>query len=152
MPYKDKLKRREHDRATGYAALRKYRQSPKGRATVLRCQANYNASPQGKASNAARTLRYRKSPKGKLALRKQHLARYGITPDEWDALFFQQGNLCAACGASSSGSKFGWQTDHNHRTGCIRGILCHACNVTAGLAKDNPEVLRALAAYLEGHL
>ena len=41
------------------------------------------------------------------------------------------------------------RVDHCHATGQIRGILCNNCNRAAGLACDNPKILRALARYLE---
>lgn len=40
--------------------------------------------------------------------------------------------------------------DHDHTTGMFRGWLCGPCNTILGLAKDDPEVLRGLADYLEG--
>ncbi len=39
--------------------------------------------------------------------------------------------------------------DHDHKTGEIRGVLCGGCNVALGSARDDPELLRNLAAYLE---
>jgi hypothetical protein len=39
--------------------------------------------------------------------------------------------------------------DHCHRTNMFRGWLCDRCNLVLGLAKDNPELLRTLAAHLE---
>lgn len=39
--------------------------------------------------------------------------------------------------------------DHCHNNGNFRGWLCHGCNIALGSVKDNPEVLRALADYLE---
>jgi len=39
--------------------------------------------------------------------------------------------------------------DHCHTTGRIRGILCKACNTALGFAKESPDRLRSLAAYIE---
>lgn len=39
--------------------------------------------------------------------------------------------------------------DHCHVTGEFRGWLCNGCNTALGQAKDNPDTLRKLAAYLE---
>ena len=41
--------------------------------------------------------------------------------------------------------------DHDHETGKVRGLLCNGCNIAIGYAKDSPETLRRMAAYIEGH-
>jgi hypothetical protein len=40
--------------------------------------------------------------------------------------------------------------DHDHDSGEARGWLCGSCNRGLGLFKDNPELLRAAALYVEG--
>lgn len=39
--------------------------------------------------------------------------------------------------------------DHCHKTGQTRGWICMSCNLALGHAKDSPEILRAMAVYLE---
>lgn len=39
--------------------------------------------------------------------------------------------------------------DHNHATGTFRGWLCHTCNIALGHLRDNPDIARAAARYLE---
>lgn len=76
---------------------------------------------------------------------------YGITLDEWRALFITQGSCCAICGTTTLPENTSWSTDHCHRTGKVRGILCGHCNRLLGFARDNIETLRAAIAYLERH-
>ena len=104
--------------------------------------------------------RYRATEKGKAAAARKHADparyrgyirkhKYGITQTEWDALFTSQGNCCAICRATTSGSKYDWHTDHCHNTGKVRGILCHQCNNGLRMFKDDAEALRAAVRYLE---
>ena len=78
------------------------------------------------------------------------LARYGLTPAMYDALFAAQGNRCAICAADKSAGK-GWSVDHNHATGKVRAILCSACNTGIGLLRDDPGLLETAATYLRKH-
>lgn len=39
--------------------------------------------------------------------------------------------------------------DHDHKTGIIRGILCHSCNTALGLFKDSVILLMKACEYLE---
>ena len=51
---------------------------------------------------------------------------------------------CEICG--SVGRIF---FDHNHKTGKFRGWICVRCNTAIGMAKDNSELLMAMADYLK---
>jgi hypothetical protein len=41
--------------------------------------------------------------------------------------------------------------DHCHETGKRRGLLCSGCNTAIGKLKDDPEVLRRAADYIESY-
>ena len=41
--------------------------------------------------------------------------------------------------------------DHNHNTGVVRGILCHQCNVTLGLLKEDSDRITKLLEYNRKH-
>lgn len=64
--------------------------------------------------------------------------RYGISLAERNQILLAQGNCCAICRASSPGIR-DWATDHDHKTGKIRGILCFRCNVVLGRLGDTIE-------------
>jgi hypothetical protein len=72
-------------------------------------------------------------------------SQYGLTPEQWDAMFAAQGGVCAACGSVPARPV----VDHCHSTGKVRGIVCDPCNLILGHADDDPNHLRQVAAYLE---
>lgn len=39
--------------------------------------------------------------------------------------------------------------DHDHKTGIVRGFICHSCNTAIGYCRDSPKRLRKCARYLE---
>lgn len=51
--------------------------------------------------------------------------RYGITVEQRDAMVASQGGTCAICRGAMARAV----VDHDHATGKVRGVLCHACNV-----------------------
>lgn len=76
---------------------------------------------------------------------------YGISLEDYDSLLQQQAGLCAICLEPQSWNRREGDVlvvDHDHHTGRVRGLLCHACNQTLGLMRDNPELLMAAAKYL----
>lgn len=77
--------------------------------------------------------------------------KYGVTQEQFDALFLAQGKRCAICRSDDPNRKTHWLLDHDHATKKIRGVLCHNCNVMLGFAKDDPKMLRTAANYLEHH-
>jgi hypothetical protein len=54
---------------------------------------------------------------------------------------------CIICG-ETQGQQLA--IDHDHRTGGVRGALCNRCNLGLGHFRDDPELLRLAALYLEG--
>lgn len=54
---------------------------------------------------------------------------------------------CETCGKEKQ-----IRFDHCHTTGSFRGWICDNCNLALGLVKDDPAVLRNLAAYIERHI
>jgi len=58
-----------------------------------------------------------------------------------------QEGTCAICGGGTS-KKF-LATDHDHKTGEVRGLLCANCNKTLGRFRDDPQRFRNAADYLD---
>lgn len=84
-------------------------------------------------------------------LQKYHRKyKYGLTDTEWQALFTAQGNRCAICGETDPPTKNKWHTDHCHKTGRVRGILCHYCNAIVH-KHATAAVLRRAAEYVESN-
>jgi hypothetical protein len=80
--------------------------------------------------------------------------RYGITQDEYDSLFEQQGGLCAVCRSRPevrNGIERRLAVDHSHKSGRNRALLCSRCNLVLGHCQDQPELLRRLMDYLLAH-
>jgi len=77
---------------------------------------------------------------------------YGVTPDEYEAMMLSQDGRCAICRSDAWPGKHNRpHVDHDHVTGKVRGLLCGKCNVGLGNLGDDPERLRAAAAYIETH-
>lgn len=115
----------------------------RGRADYARnTEARKAAAKRWKDANRDRVLAYQ---------RIANLRKYDLTPEQKAAMLLAQGNSCAVCKSPNPGTTRGWQVDHCHATGNTRAILCLPCNVALGKAKDSPEILRALADYVEKH-
>ena len=86
------------------------------------------------------------------AKRKERLKRvFGITPEDYDSMLLKQKNVCAICKLPNHWNrrdKSRLAIDHDHKTGLVRGLLCHPCNQSLGLMQDDPSRLIAAAAYL----
>ncbi len=76
---------------------------------------------------------------------------YGITEFDYDKMLTNQNGKCAICGSIKIGrgktNKF--CIDHNHKTGNVRGLLCHNCNVLLGKLSDNIELCQNIIKYLK---
>lgn len=101
----------------------------------------YRKNP-GKWKEYARASR-RRHPE---AWKSYHFkSKYGLTLEERDAMFKAQDGKCSICQEHMDDPHI----DHVETPFRVRALLCHNCNVSLGLMKENPERLRAAAAYLE---
>jgi len=81
---------------------------------------------------------------------------HGMTGEQWWAMWDQQEGKCYLCGADLKDRSL-THVDHDHaccRKGrscgyCRRGLACASCNTAIGLLRDDPELMRRVAANLE---
>lgn len=51
---------------------------------------------------------------------------HALADDEYAAMLARQGGGCAICGTTPKTRRL--HTDRDHKTGAVRGLLCHRCN------------------------
>jgi Recombination endonuclease VII len=82
-------------------------------------------------------------------LRQHTLSRVGATLSDYYAMFLLQEGRCRICGHSPEGDESPLSVDHVHEHGGLRGLLCGRCNCGIGYFRDDPDLLRSAASYLE---
>ena len=133
MPYSDPLKAKQFARAwqrKNRAKLIAYRQEYYQR-NKKRLDAKHREWLKGNRERHADYMRK---------------SRMGITRPEYDTMLKAQGGACAICGVRSKKPRL--TVDHCHKTGGIRGLLCHMCNSGLGLLGDTVERMTSALAYL----
>ena len=145
--------------------LRKYQQDwrEKNRAKVNAQARNYQRSWREKnpeaariKSNTASKLFKERNPERAQEFSRESYARcgkyvhlkynYGITREAYEELLKNQNGVCAICFTAGGGNGLG--VDHCHRTGLVRGLLCHCCNTAIGLLKENPNIMLKAVSYV----
>jgi hypothetical protein len=93
----------------------------------------------------------------KLAIQRRcNLKRYyGLSADQYQALWDKQQGLCAVCGKPEDAEKGATGTlvrlavDHNHDTNKVRALLCNRCNRAIGFFQDDAVLLQKAVDYLQ---
>ena len=89
--------------------------------------------------------------------RKANLKKYNLTVEQYDSLLASQLGVCAICMTSEPGGRGRFHVDHDHSCcpgtanscgNCVRGLLCHKCNVMLAHAKDDVQLLADAIVYL----
>ena len=68
-----------------------------------------------------------------------------MTRERYHQLLVAQAGRCAICGTAPKQP----HVDHDHRTGAIRGLLCHRCNLGLGAFRDHVETIKQAIGYLQ---
>ena len=125
---------------------RKGKDDPRPRKQCKACcsarfRRNYAANPK-KYQGYTRSRPYRS-----LLRRKQNLASFGLTIEQYDQMLERQSGVCAICGDTcSSGKRLA--VDHCHTTGKVRELLCRRCNQSMGKFNDDPDLIQKVLDYL----
>jgi uncharacterized protein with PIN domain len=125
------------------AAHKKYREVNKEKIAVDRAAArlkNQEAIRQRQADWRANNQEQ---------VRQNNLRRTGFTLSLFNETLELQRYRCAICHTDLKQlPRKQVHADHCHTTGAPRGVLCHYCNIALGAFRDNPELLRRAAVYL----
>jgi uncharacterized membrane protein len=109
----------------------------KGQRTT--CKPCYNQrSKQWAKENPDAVKKHRK--------KKNLKEKYGLSVEEYDKMFQQQGGRCYLC--HSDHPRRALNVDHCHTTGTIRELLCDRCNMALGLLKDDIALIDKIRRYL----
>lgn len=91
---------------------------------------------------------YVQSEHGKAENRKLHLKHaYNITDKQHLQMYTDQDGCCKICKKAMPYSEI--VTDHDHKTGKVRGLLCSYCNIRLR-SLDDSDFLQAAVIYLGG--
>ncbi len=136
----------------------------KPRAACKACHAEYAAArSQDDAVKRRKRVRAKWRRRHNLDLRQRMFAnglrsRYGLSFDQYRQMWTAQDRRCAICGTpilcgKADGKREAHRryavVDHDHRTGCVRGLLCWPCNAGLGNFRDSAAWLKNAAKYLE---
>ena len=112
----------------------------------------YEADPERRRKKAER-MRAMRARDPELARLKFRAWNYGLTIEQVKVMLDAG---CAVCG-----SKDNLHIDHDHSCcpsgasprscgKCVRGALCHSCNVAMGILEESPERIQALLDHVQG--
>ena len=96
-----------------------------------------------------RDQRNKYTKENKLKNRNYYLkATYGLDLEDFECLLILQEYACGICNATRCNVRDVLSVDHCHKTGSIRGLLCHNCNIALGSFKDSIYNLKKAISYI----
>lgn len=73
---------------------------------------------------------------------------YGLTVQDLEDLKEKQYHRCLICDRHEKELNHIFRVDHDHKTGKIRGLLCHNCNCGLGHFRDDADLVAQAMYYL----
>jgi len=132
---------------SGKERCKRWYHSPKGAASVERRTVQIAAARRKYYLEKDKPKRQTKEWRDKR--RAHRTKKSGLSGAEYQHVFHEQQGRCAACNRHQSEFRRAFSSDHNHKTGEMRGLLCDNCNFAIGHAGESIERLRQLISYLE---
>lgn len=93
-------------------------------------------------------VNYKQVNKERIAIHRRKNARqyqlkhhFGMSKIEYNNLAKRQKYKCGICRQHVKTLTRDLCVDHCHKTGLVRGLLCHKCNAAIGLLKDDIKLL-----------
>lgn len=77
----------------------------------------------------------------------KRLTLYGLTPEDYELMVFEQNNKCPICREEMAQP----QIDYDPATGELRALLCSDCRSGLTLFKNDPDLIYRLSAYLDAY-
>lgn len=74
-------------------------------------------------------------------------SKYSLSIEEFNSMVLSQNGVCAICFSTTSSGLL--CVDHNHTTGKVRGLLCHVCNRSLGMMKEDVNILQSAINYIQ---
>lgn len=90
--------------------------------------------------------KYNADPNNKVRRINSRFKKLGVKAFDFEAMLKTQDGQCAICRRVPTRTL---DIDHDHATNVVRGLLCNRCNRLLGIARDDRELLRIAALYLE---
>ena len=119
-----------------------------------KCDRNHRLPSRRRTYERANELRRKRYRSDSIARRKvwaaNILRRTGCTAVRYEEMWAEQKGRCAICKRSLNEGRYGSQracVDHDHKTGQVRALLCHRCNMIIGILETS-EMIEASFRYL----
>ena len=99
------------------------------------------------ASRASQRSKRNSKKKTAHESRLRRLTLYGLTPEDYERMVFDQNNQCPICRRDMAQP----QIDYDPTTGELRGLLCSDCRSGLTLFQNDLELIYRLSSYLEAY-
>jgi hypothetical protein len=133
---------------------REYRKNPIVKEKENRIHIEYLKKPKNRERVRFLQRERYKRPEVQNKIRDWDLKKaFGITLGEYNVLLDSQNGKCVICGKEEIRQRNGkikhLAVDHNHKTGKVRGLVCHDCNVALGYLKEDINTMKKMIEYIE---